>query len=389
MKRTQLAQKLSLLSASKKPFEVSYLIGFDGFTDEILSCVKMRQDAENYEPIATIREFGERIVEAADKGTNFELVVKKTKIGGNGPILASALATYGFLPTLIGALGFPEIEPLFQPLLQSCKKVFSLTSSGHTDALEFTDSKIILGKMHSILQIDVDLLIKRIPEKELVLLFDEANIFVSANWTMILGMTKIWKYLISTILPQISVRAEQRQLFIDLADPAKRSDLDLQEAIITLADLSRFYTITLGLNELEAKRIAHLFNHTIPVQDLGLSREKIVSLAAFIQSKTGFETIVIHTTKYAAACTKDENIHVDGPFCKAPFLTTGGGDNFNAGFLFGRGLKLSLDECLLLAVATSGYYIRVGKSPTIADLISFLRSWDRDPLELELLKIEC
>ncbi len=387
MKRTQLAQKLSLLSASKKAFETSYLIGFDGFTDEILSCVKMRHDTENYEPIATIREFGERIVDAADKGTNFELVVKKTKIGGNGPILASALAAFGFLPTLIGALGFPEIEPLFKPLLQSCKKVLSLTSSGHSDALEFTDSKIILGKMQSILQIDPELLVKRIPEKELLALFDEADIFISANWTMVLGMTKIWKYLITNILPHIAVRAERRELFIDLADPAKRSDLDLQEAIITLADLSRFYTITLGLNELEAKRIAHLFDHTLPVKELELSREKVASLAGFIQSKTGLDTIVIHTTKYAAACTKDESTHTDGPFCKTPFLTTGGGDNFNAGFLVGKGLKLTLAECLLLAVATSGYYIRAGKSPTIGDLISFLRSWDRDPLELELLKL--
>lgn len=353
-------------------------MGFDGFTDEILSCVKTRSDATSFEPFKTISDFATNIKEAENKSTNFELVVKQKKIGGNGPILANALASAGFAPTLIGALGIPEIEPIFYPLVEKCKKVLSIAPSGHTDAIEFADGKIMFGKHQSILEIDETLLRKHIHAATLRTIFDETDIFASVNWTMLLGMTQIWKYLAEHILPKISKKT--RHLFIDLADPAKRSEEDLKEAIATLKILQNYYTTTLGLNESEALRIARLYDSQWMAPK---SKEQLITTCKLIEFNTGFDQIVIHTTKQAAATSNEDHAVVDGPFCKNPFLTTGGGDNFNAGFLVGQALELSLQESLLLGVATSGFYVRTGNSPTLQELVSFLRAWDRGLLDLD------
>ena len=59
-----------------------------------------------------------------------------------------------------------------------------------------------------------------------------------------------------------------------------------------------------------------------------------------------------------------------GPFVKEPKLSTGAGDNFNAGFITARLLGLNLEESLCTGTATSGFYVRNAGSPTIAQLAS-------------------
>jgi hypothetical protein len=384
LKRTQLAQKITLIAASNEPLATEYLIGFDGFIDEILDSVAKRQDSEHYTPIETIRDFGLRILEAEEKGTNLELVTKKIKIGGNGPILASSLIAQGHLPSLIGTLGAPLIEPLFLPLTEKCKKVISIAAPGHTDAIEFSDSKILFGKMSHLLNCDKTCLEEHISKQELISLFSEIDIFASVNWTMLLGMTSIWNYLIEEILPHVA-KKEGRILFVDLADPAKRSRQDIEKALETLKKFKEFYTVILGLNELEAKRLLALFGADHPLLNIStLSKEQTLHITQLLQGQTELDLIVLHTLKHAACSSNSETLAVDGPFCVKPYLTTGGGDNFNGGFLSALGLGLSFEEALLMGVVTSGFYVRTGVSPSLKEISAFLRAWDRDPLELEL-----
>ena len=48
------------------------------------------------------------------ESSNYELVVKQQKLGGNGPIMANALASFGMNVTYIGNLGYPAIHPVFE-----------------------------------------------------------------------------------------------------------------------------------------------------------------------------------------------------------------------------------------------------------------------------------
>lgn len=53
-------------------------------------------------------------------------------------------------------------------------------------------------------------------------------------------------------------------------------------------------------------------------------------------------------------------------------ISTGGGDNFNAGFCLGLLMQLSLPDSLTVGMATSSYYVKYGKSPEIEDLIEYM-----------------
>ena len=94
--------------------DYSVMIGFDGFIDSIIRVVDQRGDPEHFLPIETIEQFGRKILNAAGHSGNFELVTVHRKQGGNGPIMANAMAKAGFMVTYVGCLGHPKIDPVFE-----------------------------------------------------------------------------------------------------------------------------------------------------------------------------------------------------------------------------------------------------------------------------------
>ena len=90
---------------------------------------------------------------------------------------------------------------------------------------------------------------------------------------------------------------------------------------------------------------------------------------------------MIHPVDCAACVRNGEYFSVAGPYCENPRLTTGAGDNFNAGFIFGTLQGFPPEECLLLGVATSGYYVRECRSPSVGEARDFLAKWDAGALD--------
>src|SRR5207248_5110133 len=124
---------------------MSAFIGLDGFVDEILHVVDKRESAEDYTRLPLIEQFASRLDAAAGHSTNVELVSQLTKLGGNGPIMANALASFGLKVTYLGILGYPNLHPVFADFGQRAE-VYSIAEPGYTVALEFEDGKIMLGK---------------------------------------------------------------------------------------------------------------------------------------------------------------------------------------------------------------------------------------------------
>ena len=83
----------------------------------------------------------------------------------------------------------------------------------------------------------------------------------------------------------------------------------------------------------------------------------------------------LFSVAYALANSAAGDAMVEGPFTPKPLITTGAGDHFNAGFCLGRLLGLDAAASLLCGVATSGFYVRTAKSPSIADLTGLLQNW--------------
>src|SRR5688500_5236617 len=102
-----------LLEANDSAKRLSAFVGLDGFVDEIIHVVDKRDNAESFQRVPSIAKLAERIAGASGKSTNIELVNIRTKLGGNGPIMANALAHLGLKVTYLGALGYPIRHPIF------------------------------------------------------------------------------------------------------------------------------------------------------------------------------------------------------------------------------------------------------------------------------------
>src|ERR1051325_4603303 len=142
-----------LRAAASRATKLNAFVGLDGFVDEILHVVDKRESAEKYQRLAKMAQWGERIRAAAGQSTNIELVSQRTKLGGNGPIMANALASFGLRVSYLGNLGSPNLHPVFADFARRAE-VVSIAEPGYTDAVEFEDGKVMLGKHQSLKQVN-------------------------------------------------------------------------------------------------------------------------------------------------------------------------------------------------------------------------------------------
>jgi len=357
-----------LLIEVQRASHLRAFVGLDGFVDQIIHVVDKRDDAEHFSRLPTISKLADRLAAAAGKSTNIELVTQLTKLGGNGPIMANALARMGIKVTYLGALGYPTLHPVFKEFAHRAD-VYSITEPGQTDALEFEDGKLMLTKTTSLNEMTWANIQRRYGRDKFIESFSTSDLVAFVNWTMIPYMSDLWESLLQEFCPaKTSVR---RRIFFDLADPEKRMAEDISRALGLIGRFEEHFEVILGLNEKEAYEIGHVLG--LPTGNK--SRDGLAALALEIRKKTKVTTLVIHPVRFAVAVTGDVVSAVDGPFIARPLITTGAGDHFNSGFCLGRLLGFDNAGALLTGVTTSGYYVRTGQSPDLGNLAEMLRDW--------------
>ncbi|HSV13159.1 MAG TPA: PfkB family carbohydrate kinase [Tepidisphaeraceae bacterium] len=368
--REQIAQATAkrLASAASSLATIKAFIGLDGFVDEIIAVVDKRQSFQSYDPVKTIAHLGQKILNAAGQSSNYELIVKQMKLGGNGPIMANALASFGLAVTYVGSLGYPALHPVFQEMAGRAK-VISIADAGHTDALEFEDGKLMLGKITSMNEVTWANLVERAGgTAELRRMVDESALFGFVNWTMLPHMSDIWDRLRTEIMPSVSKKP--RKFFVDLCDPEKRTHADIERAMRILTQLQESVDVILGLNLKEALAILDVLGLAAPTDP----EATIEETAKAIRQLMKIYCCVVHPRSGAAAATSSASAKFAGPFVQQPRISTGAGDHFNAGFALGQVLGLELDQSLCCGVGTSGYYVRTGISPTAKQLAEFVET---------------
>jgi sugar/nucleoside kinase (ribokinase family) len=343
-------------------------IGLDGFVDEIISVVDKRESAEKFTRVPTLTAFGARISAAAGKSANAELVVERVKLGGNGPIMANALAAFGARVTYIGNLGYPNLHPVFSEFAKRAV-VYSVAEPGRTDALEFDDGKIMLGKHASLGDVNWANLVDRIGHKTLADCFANASLVGLQNWTMLPHMSDIWEHVLTEICPNMPAQP-RHTFFFDLADPEKREPGDIRDALDLIGRFQKHFDVYLGLNEKESFEIGAVLGY--PGAHEGESAVRTV--AKFIHEKIQTSGVVVHPRAYAVAASADGVVKATGPFVERPLISTGAGDHFNAGFCLGKLIGADNEISLQIGVGTSGYYVRTAKSPNAIELADFLQS---------------
>ena len=357
-----------LQSAASRPAQLRAFVGLDGFVDEILHVVDKRESAEKYQRLALMAQWGERIRAAAGKSTNIELVSKLTKLGGNGPIMANALASFGLKVSYLGNLGYPNLHPVFADFANRAE-VISIAEPGYTDAVEFEDGKVMLGKHQSLKQVNWNNIKERYSLGQFAAKIAESQFVAFVNWTMLTGMTDIWAATLQEVCPGLT--GPRRTLFFDLADPEKRRHADIAAALKLIAAFEQYFDVILGLNEKESSEVGAVLG--LDTKDH--SPEGLVKVGEQIRRHVPVNTVVIHPTHYALAISAQGSAVVEGPFTPKPLITTGAGDHFNAGFCLAKLLGLDNASSVLTGVATSGFYVRTARSPAVVDLIGLLGNW--------------
>jgi hypothetical protein len=290
------------------------------------------------------------------------------KLGGNGPIMANALAAAGLRVTSVGNLGHPSVHPAFAELAQRAT-VLSIAEPAYTDALEFEDGKLMLGKRASLRDVNWENLVARVGRDRLVQLFQESDLIGLQNWTMLPFMSDIWRHVLAEICPSLPA-APRRKFFFDLADPEMREKQDIRDAAALISQFQQYYETYLGLNEKEAFEVGRALGY----QGGANGMAAVKAVAQFVWDKLRVSCVVVHPREYAVAASAAGVVQVAGPFTAKPLISTGAGDHFNAGFCLGKLAGGSDEIALQTGVGCSGYYVRTAKSPAVKELAEFLRT---------------
>ncbi len=341
------------------------LIGFDGYVDEIVRAVQSSPASDEYVFFRTISEFADHIKSASGKSADIRVVPQETRIGGNGPIMANAVARLGVAVTYIGALGVPEIHPVFRGLPANCTAL-GIAEPGHTDAFEFNDGKVMFGNSSSFEEICWESLKRRVGLDSLMRYVRESDLIGVVNWSALHHTDSIFEGLLNEVLPLIGSPSRQAKLLlVDLADSSARSERDFSRLLDLLRALAKHVRLVLCLNEKEAR----ILNE----RSLGGSADaSFRQICSAIYDALTPHAVQIHALKRAVGRDAEGLREISGTYSENPKVSTGGGDNFNGGFSLGLLLGATLEESLIMGNAAAAYYVINGQSAAIEELIPFI-----------------
>ncbi|GAA4407079.1 hypothetical protein GCM10023187_27280 [Nibrella viscosa] len=344
-------------------------VGIDGYVDKIQKVVRAkRPDGNDY--FDQISELADLLQTLAGKSGQIELVTLATKIGGNAPIMAQALASLGVSNRCVGTLS----DPVFEQMHRGCELV-SLGPPAETNALEFGDGKLIFSEVTVFDRLRWSFVAGQIGLDTLQQQYADSQLVAFVDWANLPHSNELWEQYHRAVVSQAPANPD-RQLFFDLCDPTKRSTESIQQALAIVAQYASYGNVTLGMNENEARRIYLALNNHSPADGFRLAQTPgLHDIAQFIREKTGIPTVMIHPVDCSLVATAEGVLEVAGRLVTYPKVLTGGGDNLNAGYCWGLLHGFGLCDCLLLGMATSGAYIQNGASPTPADLIAYLDQW--------------
>jgi hypothetical protein len=353
-----LAENQNLLAAK------TVTVGFDGFVDAIMRVILAKPNHSESTFFQYIQDFGGYIEQRAGKSFSLETEEIRQKLGGNMPITAYALAAAGLQVNAVGALGLPYIHPVFRALPANCQ-LYPIANPGLTSALEFADGKIMLAQMQHLHQLNWPKIKNILGLEKLVALYQNSDLISLLNWSELDGSSTIWQGLLRDVFPRLNFSAKPKTVFFDLSDCSKRSDEAIREALQLIKQFGIFCAVVLSLNRNEAQLIYRALLQLNPPDNLNALGDELYRVL-------DLDTLVIHTAQDTLAWHGPRVYRNQPFFIPQPNLSTGAGDNFNAGFCMGLLLNLEVELCLLLGNTVASRYIQDGESPSLSAIVQHL-----------------
>lgn len=337
------------------------LTGFDAYIDHLARPIRAGSAGNVRAWFDRVEDLGGFLSGRKGRNCSLELDQKQVKLGGNAPNCAHALGTLGIPVACVAPLGAPTPHPVFAGLSAQCRRV-SVGEPGMTVSLEFEGSKVMLCINNEINALDWSTLLERISLDKLRSMAGEADLLYFLNWGEMPGATAIFRGMAREVLTGLP---KKPRLIMDLSDCSRRGREDLLELTGIIHDLTELCRVTLSLNANESDLVCGALGIDPGLGD-GASGE-------LIRQSLRLDSVVIHRrdccTSVLAAGVSRFRTRMNGE----AVINTGAGDNFNAGLGAAALLEMPREQALALASMTAGYYVETGASPTIDQLIQYLR----------------
>ena len=334
--------------------EVSVTVGFDAVVDRLERPVRSVDNANNRLFFSTIGEFGQYLKEKDGLSCVIELQTVMEKAGGNMTNLAATLGKLGVSTDCVGTLGLPTPDPLFSNAFGPNCRLHSVGPFGKCIALEFQTGKVMLAQMGAAAELTYSQIAQYLDKSHMDQLFGKPRLLGLLNWSELYHSTDIWQNIFERHIRPDGVDFS-RDILIDITDCSRSTPMQLQE----------YRHVTLSLNRNEAALLGNYLN-------LEYSNEDWKQLAAEINHYAKAYCTVIHLLAGSVAVSDGIAHYSDGFMVQTPVISTGGGDNYNAGLAFAMLLELEIDDAMLVANATSNYYVSNGHGPTKEQLVNHL-----------------
>lgn len=346
--------------------EEKVVFGFDGYIDRVREIVDERQGQEAYRRIRQLDDLSEQISTAAreERSILVEWIQSELRTGGLVCHVSSALGRLGFDPIMIGMFGQPPRRAFLEEYGD-----FEMTSLGepaYTDAIEFSDGKVMLTESGGMRSLDWETLRSEVGFDRLAEYLDGAAVFGMGYWTEIHDMVSIFEGLADELVPTLSSPPDH--VLIDPADVGKRPMGEIKRGRNALRRLDAIIPVTMSANHYETNAIA---------DSLGASdaQRSHLDAAHSAREQLGISRFVAHGSTKSAIATPTDGIAVDVPRTDDPMMTTGAGDHFNAGVVLGLLYDLKPHETVALGNAIAGCFVRQGDSPSVETIEAFLDSY--------------
>lgn len=351
---------LMLSEWNEKLKDLTAVAGFDGFVDIIARPIASGDSMNPKKYYENIREFSGFLSDRAGCSCSVELAQFDRKLGGNAPIFANALGRLGVSTTCIGAFGYPDTERVFKDISPNCH-IIPVALPGTCTALEFTDGKVMLALNGEINEMTWELVSQRAGIDKLICEFKKAKLIGLFNWSETPMAGDIWNGIIQEILPHID---KDKQVIFDFSDCARHKKEEILGMLDIVTAFGRQLPSIISMNENEASAIRSAFDIGDDIQ--------VLEYGDIIRKRLSAKYIVLHFHEYAMGFSEEGTYRFDTRIIGTPVISTGAGDNFNAGLCCGLLLGFTLMDAIVTASMTSSYYVAKGRSPDMSELIGFM-----------------
>lgn len=365
----------SLQATTEYPGDKKVFVGFDGFVDKIKKAVKVKQETGTIY-FESIGEFAERIALAAGKSGQIQMDILRTKLGGNAPILSNTLGKLGVRTFCLGSMGYPKQHEIFSGM-SSLSEAISVLNPGFSDAVEFSDGKIIFSELEVFDRYNWEHIKKNAGLEKLRNVVSESALLAFVDWANLPHASNIWKGMLDDV-----IRSAGRKDFLflfDLCDPSKKTTKQIDDVLDLISSFSPYGKVMLGLNENETLKLWSSVNR-VDFSDIGNKGKipPVLEAGDFLYKMMDIDSLLVHPIDRSILYHQHATIELKGRLVTKPKVLTGGGDNLNAGYCLGWLSGYTIPQCMLLGMAASGAYIENGTGADRQDLVRYLDVWIND-----------